>query len=48
MIMNKETKKEEAINRMYAYGKELIEDGDGTMVIGWYDDDEGNCIKDRD
>ena len=47
--MNKETKKkEEAIQRMYAYGKELIEDGDGTMVIGWYDDDEGNCIKDRD
>ena len=28
--------------------KELIQDSDGTLVSGWFDDDEGNSIKDRD
>ena len=34
--------------RQYAYGKELIEDSDGSMVIGWYDDNDGNDIRCRD
>lgn len=38
----------EATQRMYAYGKELVEDSDGSMVIGWYDDNDGNDIRCRD
>ena len=38
----------EATQRMYAYGKELIQDSDGSMVIGWYDDNDGNDIRCRD
>ena len=35
-------------HRRFAYGKELIEDSDGSMVIGWYDDNDGNDIRCRD
>ena len=28
--------------------KELIEDSDGSMVVGWYDDNDGNDIRCRD
>ena len=38
----------EATQRMYADGKELIKDSDGSMVIGWYDDNDGNDIRCRD
>ena len=34
--------------RQYLNGKELIEDYDGSMVIGWYDDNDGNDIRCRD
>ena len=31
------------------YGnKEIVRDGDGSAVIGWYDDNEGNDIRCRD
>ena len=38
----------EAKERMYAYGKELVQDSDSSMVIGWYDDNDGNDIRCRD
>ena len=38
----------EATERMYAYGKELVRDSDGSLVIGWYDDNDGNDIRCRD
>ncbi len=34
--------------REYAYGKEIVRDSDGSAVIGWYDDNEGNDIRCRD
>ena len=34
--------------REYAYGKEIVRDYDGTAVIGWYDDNDGNDIRCRD
>ena len=35
-------------DREYAYGKEVIRDSDGSMVIGWYDDNDGNDYRCRD
>ena len=35
-------------SKQFLGDKELIEDSDGTMVIGWYDDNEGNDIRCRD
>ena len=34
--------------REYAYGKEIVRDSDGSAVIGWYDDNDGNDIRCRD
>ena len=34
--------------REFAYGKEIVRDYDGSAVIGWYDDNEGNDIRCRD
>jgi hypothetical protein len=34
--------------REYAYGKEIVRDYDGSAVIGWYDDNDGNDIRCRD
>ena len=34
--------------REYVYGKEVIRDSDGSMVIGWYDDNDGNDYRCRD
>ena len=34
--------------REYAYGKEIVRDEDGSAVIGWYDDNDGNDIRCRD
>ena len=38
----------EAKERAYAYGKELVKDSDGSTVIGWYDDNDGNDYRCRD
>ena len=35
-------------DREYAYGKEVIRDSDGSMVVGWYDDNDGNDYRCRD
>tara|TARA_Y100000310_G_scaffold168722_1_gene168798 strand:- start:319 stop:699 length:381 start_codon:yes stop_codon:yes gene_type:complete len=34
--------------REYYHGKEIVRDYDGSAVIGWYDDDNGNDIRCRD
>ena len=34
--------------REYLNGKEIVRDHDDEMVIGWYDDNEGNDIRCRD
>ena len=34
--------------REFAYGKEIVRDYDGSAVIGWYDDNDGNDIRCRD
>ena len=34
--------------REYVYGKEIVRDSDGSMVIGWYDDNDGNDYRCRD
>ena len=34
--------------REYAYGKEIVRDEDGSAVIGWYDDNDGNDYRCRD
>ena len=34
--------------REYVYGKEIVRDSDGSAVIGWYDDNDGNDIRCRD
>jgi hypothetical protein len=34
--------------REYAYGKEIVRDSDGSAVIGWYDDNDGNDYRCRD
>ena len=36
------------VPREYAYGKEIVRDSDGSAVIGWYDDNDGNDIRCRD
>jgi len=36
------------IEREYVYGKEIVRDEDGSAVIGWYDDNDGNDIRCRD
>jgi len=36
------------INREYHDGKEIVRDYDNEIVIGWYDDDNGNDIRCRD
>ena len=34
--------------REYFHGKEVVRDSDGSMVIGWYDDNDGNDYRCRD
>ena len=34
--------------REYYHGKEIVRDSDGSAVIGWYDDNDGNDIRCRD
>jgi hypothetical protein len=34
--------------REFAYGKEVVRDEDGSAVIGWYDDNDGNDYRCRD
>ena len=34
--------------REYYHGKEIVRDSDGSAVVGWYDDNEGNDIRCRD
>jgi hypothetical protein len=36
------------IEREYVYGKEIVRDEDGSAVIGWYDDNDGNDYRCRD
>ena len=36
------------LKREYVYGKEVVRDSDGSMVIGWYDDNDGNDYRCRD
>ena len=35
-------------DREYYHGKEIVRDSDGSAVIGWYDDNDGNDIRCRD
>ena len=35
-------------SKQFLGNKELIEDSDGSMVVGWYDDNDGNDIRCRD
>ena len=39
---------EVAYGREYYHGKEIVRDSDGSAVIGWYDDNDGNDIRCRD
>ena len=34
--------------REYYHDKEIVRDSDGSAVIGWYDDNDGNDIRCRD
>ena len=36
------------VEREYLNGKEIVRDYDNEMVIGWYDDNDGNDIRCRD
>ena len=36
------------LHREYYCGKEVVRDSDGSAVVGWYDDNEGNDIRCRD
>ena len=35
-------------SKQFLGDKELIKDSDGSMVVGWYDDNDGNDIRCRD
>jgi hypothetical protein len=35
-------------SKQFLGNKELIKDSDGSMVVGWYDDNDGNDIRCRD
>ena len=35
-------------HREYYFGKEVVRDSDDSMVVGWYDDNDGNDIRCRD
>jgi len=39
---------EVAYGREYYHGKEVVRDSDGSAVVGWYDDNDGNDIRCRD
>ena len=44
-----ETKEEKPFSpREFWRGKEVVRDSDGSAVVGWYDDNEGNDIRCRD
>ena len=34
--------------REFWHGKEVVRDSDGSAVVGWYDDNDGNDIRCRD
>jgi len=34
--------------REFYHGKEIVRDYDGSAVVGWYDDNDGNDIRCRD
>ena len=36
------------IHKEYYFGKEVVRDSDGSMVVGWYDDNDGNDYRCRD
>ena len=44
-----ETKEEKPFSpREFWRGKEVVRDSDGSAVVGWYDDNDGNDIRCRD